>query len=542
MTSIPVRGDVAGELYRNTARTVARTAARHPWVVTAVLCSLVLVLPMSGPDLAAQEFRTWLYRNHGALLWDNQWYSGHLLPGYSLLFPPLASMIGTRLLGAIACVWAAAAFDALLGGARAHRGHRVASLWFAVALVGELIIGQLPFAVGFALALTALLSAHRDRPWTAAATAAAAALASPLAGAFLLMAALAWLTQEKWRRVAPLATAGIGVAVAALLGGGGEFPFPAVSLFTVLLFAVGGLALAPRMPKALKWGLLIYGASSILLFAVPNPAGGNAARLGALAGGPLAAVALGRAGRWRTLAVAAVPLLMWQLWPVGTAVAHSVDDPSSHAEYYSGLQGFLRSQDPGLGRLEVPALRQHWEASFIAPVFPLARGWERQVDIRFNAPLYDPDLTADKLHDWALNSGVVLFALPDAPLDPWATKEAALLAEGQPWLTPVWSDGHWVVWKVADAEGLVTGPAELTQLGVNTAVLDVDRPGTIVLRLHWSPYWQVTSGTACLVESPEGWITVEAGQPGPLSLTATWSLTGMTGANTECAVPVRPRE
>ena len=82
----------------------------------------------------------------------------------------------------------------------------------------------------------------------------------------------------------------------------------------------------------------------------------------------------------------------------GAEVAHSVDDPSSHAEYYSGLEGFLRTQDPGLGRLEIPALRQHWEASFIAPVFPLARGWERQVDIRFNAPLYDPALTYNR-HD-----------------------------------------------------------------------------------------------------------------------------------------------
>src|SRR5690606_9410254 len=142
--------------------------------------------------------------------------------------------------------------------------------------------------------------------------------------------------------------------------------------------------------KALKWGLLLYAISSVALFAVPNPAGGNAARLGALAGGPLAAMALGRQGRWRTLAVAAVPLLMWQMWPVGKAVAHSVDDPSSRPEYYTGLQAFLRTQDRTRGRLEIPTLRQHWEASYVAPVFPLARGWERQVDIRYNAPLYDP--------------------------------------------------------------------------------------------------------------------------------------------------------
>ncbi|HEY6798802.1 MAG TPA: hypothetical protein VI248_29335 [Kineosporiaceae bacterium] len=521
-------------------RRAARWAARHPWVLTAVLCSVVLALPMSGPDLAAQEFRTWLFRRHGALLWDNQWYGGHLLPGYSLLFPPLASVIGTRLLGAVACVWASAAADALLGGARAERGHRLASLWFAIALVGELIIGQLPFAVGFALALTALLAAQRFHPWVAAVTALAASLASPLAGSFLLMAALAWVSQAGWRRVLPLGAAAGGVLVAALLGGGGSFPFPAISLLTVLLFAGGGLALAPRMPKALRWGLLIYGMSSIALFAVPNPAGGNAARLGALAGGPLAAVALGRQGRWRTLAVAAVPLLAWQMWPVGKAVAQSVDDPSSRPEYYTGLDAFLRTQDPTEGRLEIPTLRQHWEASYVAPVFPLARGWERQIDIRYNGPLYDPALTGEGLHRWALDAGITLIALPDAPLDPWSVREAALLSAGQPWLTPVWRDEHWQVWRITDGVGMINGPARLTWLGINSAALSFRQAGTVVVKVRWSTYWQVTAGTACVAPSPEGWLAVTKDRPGNVSLAALWSLSRMTGSGNDCAASDGP--
>jgi len=554
MTALPALGTPRGQLprpplprpaparpgpTRRLTRRLTRQAARYPWVITALLCSVVLALPLSGPDLAAQEFRTWLFRSHGALLWDNQWYAGHVLPGYSLLFPPLASMVGTRFLGAVACVVAAAAAHALLGGARADRGHKVASLWFAVALVGELIIGQLPFAVGFALALTALLAAHRDRPWVAAATALGAALASPLAGSFLLMGALAWLTQAGVRKVAPLGTAAIGVLAGALLGGGGSFPFPAVSLITVLVFSVGGLALAPNMPKAMRWGLLIYGVSSNALFAVPTPAGGNAARLGALAGGPLAAVALGRQGRWRTLAVASVPLLMWQMWPVGTAVAHSVDDPSSRPEYYTGLRAFLATQDRGMGRLEIPTLRQHWEASYVAPVFPLARGWERQVDIRFNAPLYDPALTPEGVHAWALDNGVALIALPDAPLDPWSTREAALLKDGQPWLTLVWQDAHWKVFQLKDAVGMVSGPATLTHLGVNSAAVRFTRPGTAVVRVHWSEYWQVTRGSACLSASPEGWVRVTVEHPTEVGLAALWSIDRMTGDGNDCATSAR---
>ena len=528
------RGRAGGRAVLRARRLVAH-ATRRPWAITAVLCCVVLLLPLSGPDLAAQEFRTWLFRSHGALLWDNQWYGGHLLPGYSLLFPPLASMVGTRVLGAIACTWAAAMATALLGGRRADRGQRLASVWFAVALVGQLVIGQLPFAVGFALALTALVGANRDRPWLAALTALAASLASPLAGSFLLMAGLAWLSQAGLRRVAPLGLAAVGVLLGALLGGGGEFPFPAISLFTVLLFAGGGLALAPSLPKSLRWGLLLYGMSSIALFAVPNPAGGNAARLGALVGGPLAALAFGRTGRWRTLAVTAVPLLLWQMWPVGTAVAHSVDDPSNHADYYVGLQTFLRTQNAQLGRLEVPTLRQHWEASYLAPVFPLARGWERQVDIRYNGALYDPALTGDGLHQWALDSGVSLFALPDAPLDPWATREAELISAGQPWLQPVWHDEHWQVWAVSDAPGLVTGPGELSHLGVNSASVRFASAGTVVLRVHWSRYWQVVHGPACVGHTWDGWLSVTSAEPGEVSLAALWSLDRMTGVDNECA-------
>jgi hypothetical protein len=515
---------VAGGHWRSM---VLRVPVQRPWVLTALLCAALMVLPLTGPDLAAQEFRTWLFRSHGALLWEDQWYSGHLLSGYSLLFPPLASVVGTRLLGSIACVWAAAAASALLGGAQAGRGHRLAGVWFAVAFVGELVQGQLPFVVGLALALTALLAAHRDHRWSAAVAALATSLTSPLAGGFLLLVGLAWLTEAGLRRTAPLASAGVGVLVGALLGGGGYFPFPLISLLVVLLFAVGGLLLAPRMPRSLRWGLLLYGISSAVLFAVPNPAGGNAARLGSLAGGPLAALALGNQGRWRTLTAVAVPLLLWQGWPVATAVSHAVHDPSSQPTYYTGLQAFLRTQQPTQGRLEIPTLRQHWEASYVAPFFPLARGWERQLDLQYNAPLYDDSLTAGQLHQWMISSGVSLVALPDAPLDPWSVQEGAIIAAGQPWLVPVWHDAHWRVWRVADAPGMVTGPAQLTRLGIESFALQVDQPGAVLVRLHWSPYWQVTQGEACLRPSPDDWVIVEALEPGQVSVDAQWSLARM---------------
>nr|MDT0667102.1 hypothetical protein [Micromonospora sp. DSM 115978] len=61
-------------------------------------------LGVSGPDTPAQEYRVWLFEHGGAMLWDDQWYGGHTIPGYSVLFPPLGALLGIKLLGTLACV------------------------------------------------------------------------------------------------------------------------------------------------------------------------------------------------------------------------------------------------------------------------------------------------------------------------------------------------------------------------------------------------------------------------------------------------------
>lgn len=534
-------------------RARAGALLRRPWVMTALLCAAALALPATGTDAAAQEFRTWLWVRHGPVLWQNLWYGGHSVVGYSVLFPPLAAVLGTRVAGAVATVWAAAAggaafvtfgrsFGGSFGGARAATAATAAGYWFAFACVGMFIQGQYPFALGVALAITALLAAGRDRPVSAGALALAASAASPLAGAFLLLFASAWWAQAGLRRVAPLGCAVAGVALGWWAGGGGWFPFPGVSLLSVLIACGGGLLLVWWEGTAVRAALLGYAACAVVLFALPNAVGGNAARLGALAGGPLAVHLLGRRGRWRTVLVVALPLAVWTGWPVGSALAAGVGDPSGGAAYYAGLQQFLSTQDPARGRLEIPPLRRHWESYFVATRFPLARGWERQIDLGDDAVLYRPGLTGDELHAWTLDAGVRLIALPDAPLDPWAVREAALLAAGQPWLVPVWHDAHWQVWEVADAVGLVTGPARVVRLGVDSVDLDMTAAGQALVRLRWGPFWRVTAGSACLAEGGNGWLVVGATAPGPVTVSAD-ALPG-TGppAVPECPATVWPSD
>lgn len=528
--AVETRSEVTTSEPRPSAVRALRLVVRHPWVGTAAVCAVLLALPATGGDLAAQEFYAWLFRAHPTAVWNDYWYGGHLLGGYSLLFPPLAGLVGARLVGAIASVAAAAAANTLFTeaatgrGRAARRGAQIGSAWFAVGVLQPFVVGQLPFIVGLAFGLAALLAAHRERPWWAAAAALAASLSSPLVGAFLLMVALAWTVDVGVRRTAPLACAVAGLVMAAGFGGGGWFPFPRSSLLSVLLFCGLGLVLVRRGFRAFRLALLLYAGSALVICTFHNPVGGNVARLGALVGGPVAAAVLGTRRQWRTLAVLAVPLAAWQLWPLGTAVDRSIGDPSSRPAYYAGLVNFLRTQDPAAGRLEVPTLRQHWEAYYVPKVFPIARGWERQLDLRDNAVVYRPDLTPEQLHDWLVSSGVGLVALADAPPDHWSHREADLIAAGQPWLVPVWSDAHWRVWRVTDSPGLADNGTRLTRLDVDSFEVSVDRLGASVVRIHWNPFWVVSGGAACLRRSPDGWTTIVAEGPGSVEVRAEWNL------------------
>ena len=61
-----------------------------PWLLAAALALAWLALAPATPDLAAQVYRAGLFEREGYTLYDLYWYGGHHMPGYSLLFPPLA--------------------------------------------------------------------------------------------------------------------------------------------------------------------------------------------------------------------------------------------------------------------------------------------------------------------------------------------------------------------------------------------------------------------------------------------------------------------
>ena len=337
-----------------------------------------------------------------------------------------------------------------------------------------------------------------------------------------------------------LTGAGAGLGLAALVGGAsGPFPCSWTSLAAVLAFcAVAGVASTPGDVVVRRLSAT-YAVAAGVAFFVPTPVGANINRVAELAALPAACWLLSRKDkqRRRFLGLVLVPAMLWTLIPVGSAIAHGAGDPTRQVAYYSGLLTYLRTQDPIAGRLEIPLTRGHWESSFVAPAFPLARGWERQTDRGDNLALYQP-LTAASYNAWLVDSGVALVALPDGPLDYGGQAEAALLADPPPYLQLVFQDSHWRLWRVMGAPPLVTGAARMTKLGPASFEVQFTRPGTADVRLRASGLWQVSSGKACLGATATGWLTVTSAQPGLVAVRARLNSRMVTRA-TDCHAVAR---
>ncbi|HSR94625.1 MAG TPA: hypothetical protein VLK56_07135, partial [Solirubrobacterales bacterium] len=148
--------------------------------LSAVLAAAMLAWSPPVGDLAAQVFRTELFQRAGLAIWNGSWYGGHYTLTYSILFPPLAALLGPRLVGTFAVVASSYFFDRLVRD-RWGDAARWATLWFAAGVVTLLADGQLTFALGVAFGLGSLRALQLGRARTALVAAAACALSSPVA-------------------------------------------------------------------------------------------------------------------------------------------------------------------------------------------------------------------------------------------------------------------------------------------------------------------------------------------------------------------------
>ena len=518
--------------------------------LSSALAALMLLWSPPVGDLAAQVFRTELFEQAGLAIWNGSWYGGHYTLTYSFLFPPLASLLGPQLVGGLAVVSSAYFFDRLVRdrwGAEA----RWATLWFAAGVVTLLADGQLTFALGVAFGLASLRGLQTGRGALAVAAAAACALASPVAGAFLAGVVLAGLAEPGRRpgRV-PLAAAGLALALTVVpnlaFPEAGQFPFELSSYVAIPLWCGGALLVIRGLPeeRQLRRVLLGYLLVATAVWLVPNAMGGNAVRLGALFGGPvLAAVVLARRPPVATwfLVLALAGGLYWQFTASVTQIARSVGDPSTRAEYFQPAAEWLRAHGGAEARIEVPPTANHWESAYLAPSFELARGWLRQLDTTRDRVFYEGRLTHATYGDWLRRNAISYVALPDAPLDYSSAAERRLILAAPPYLELRHRSDHWRIYEVRGAKPLVAplGGARAETLWVDRKgfALDVAEPGRFLVRVNFTPYWSIARGSGCILRRGE-WTVARASRPGVFRVAADFSVgrawNAVTGAKKTC--------
>ena len=361
-------------------------------------------------------------------------------------------------------------------------------------MLSNVVIGRMPFTLGIALAVGAWLCAERRAPmWLAVAAvlALACVLASPVAGAFLVLAAAGRAAGSGREALVPAAVAG-AAGDRRRRRDGRRCSRRAATTASWRPRSGRCSPSWPRGPRcsrpgrrALRAGALLYIAVLIAAFVIPTPFGQNALRLPVLLG-PALIVLAPRAGVPRAaVATVLVALLYLQWLPAVRAVAEAHGDPSTSEAFFADPRAFLREVVQPGERVEVAFTHNHWEAAHLASLVPLARGWERQLDEKANPLFYDGrPLTADRYHRWLLESGVRWVALPDAPLDYSAQAEARLLERGVPYLKLVHRSPDWRIWEVRDATPPASGGARVTVALPNGFDVDTRRPDGRPPALH----------------------------------------------------------
>jgi hypothetical protein len=530
--------------------------ARHALVSEALLsacaagvvAALLAWLGPPGTDLAAHAYQRALYIQHGFTLWNNFWYAGrYSFVTYSLIYYPLAALVGIKLLAVATIAVAALAFAAVVS----HEWGpptRWSSRTFAVVWAGIVLIAAFPFALGFAFALLAVWALQTQARWRFAVLALLSLAASPLA--FLLLAiVLAAVAlgrrvsfRSSWLPLAVVLLAGLGeILLWRLFPENGRYPFHVGDIVAGSVFCVMGLALTWRVERArvLRFFFAVYLVAMIGAYLVPSQIGGNIERVRFLAV-PLAALVLALR-HWRPLPVAVGAMLLAVSWNVSPLAANYVQDRAdvtAKGSTWPAAIAFLEQHATPQYRVEAVDTVGHWPAFYLADAgIPLARGWFRQDDFPRNALLYSK-LGPHAYRHWLHSLGVGYVVLAKAPPDYSSAAEAKLVRSGRSGLAPVFRTAQLTIYRVPEARPIVTGPGSAAVLRMSDAkvALSFARAGTYRVAVQWSPYWLPSHG--CLSRGKDGMLLLTTTHAGVVRLSfvvsADSALDTLTGAQQTC--------
>lgn len=521
-----------------------------PVVVVAVATVVVAAAGVRGADYPAHFLRAELWERFGFGVWNMYWYGGHPTPTYSVITPPVAALVGPVAVAGASSALAAYACSRLVSACFPGRATWLANLTVAISVTVNVVVGRTPFAMGLALCSLALLAWHRANLVGAIAFAVLTPLASPVAGTFLVVASTSVALDHLRRHrevprvpiVIAIAAAAPVVVTAALYESPGRFPFRG-DQFVLVVMGVVLVSLVNRHP-VVRVGALLTGVVSTALFVVPNPLGGNFARLVQLAAPPLVIVAmpgLRRAAK-RPISWLVVVGIVWSVQPGVVAAVDWVGDPSADAAYHAPLiEEVLRRNEDGrpLGRITIPFTENHWEAYFVAPAVPYARGWERQVDLDRNEELYDRQLTLAEYRRWLDENAVRWVAVPDVPIDEGGRAEYELIGDGSevPWMRSVWSNADWRLFEVLGYQPIVDPPAELVHHEADRLIVRTDQAAVVTIRFTFTEAL-VVDGGACVAEGESGEIIARLPAPDTYEFAVAPGRALPGGGSTgDCSVP-----
>jgi hypothetical protein len=525
--------------------------AREALVSATIAAGFGAVVGWLGPpgtDFAAHVYQLGLFLRHGFTLWNDLWYAGrYSFVGYSVLYYPLAALLGIRVLAVVTAAVGACAFAVVLSREWGPIV-RWSSRSFAVIWAGFILTGAFPFALGAALALIALVQLQAGRRWSFAALAVVTLAADPVA-LVLLIVVLAGVALARRGTLGESVVPAFGLAAAVLVElvlmrlfpGGNRFPFAASEGAAALGFCLVGLACTWRVESArvLRYFFAVYAVAIVGVYLVPSGLGENIIRLRYIAV-PLVVLVLALR-RWRPLPLALAVLtlaLAWNVTPLAAGWAVADTNAVSNASVWRAPVAYLRAHLQPSYRVEAVDTADHWPDYYLPEAgIPLVRGWFRQDDFPIDALLYRRFTPAAYLR-WLRELGVAYVVLTRAPLDVSSHREAWLIRSGRLGLRRVFTTREVSIYAVPRPRPIVTGPGHPALLKLEEAqlLLHVSRRGTYRIAVRWSPYWRTSTG--CLTPTPDGMLRLHT--PGAATVRIVFDVDGaglldaLTGAAPAC--------
>ena len=220
--------------------------------------------------------------------------------------------------------------------------------------------------------------------------------------------------------------------------------------------------------------------------------------------------------------------MLWspRVWP-GRPVLHrvgasSVADPSRSPRFHAGLLRFPpHAGARHRGRVEVvfhPAStgnRSGWPSAF-----PIARGWERQTDLRVNAVLYHPRRLGSYRPLAGRQRGVCSSRGRGCSIDFGGQGRGRRCCARPPPVSP----RRYGTTRTGRCGGSAIRTRWSTDRHASSMsarpcfIPNFRRAGSATVRIRGSGMWAATRGEGCVSRNAAGWLTVVAAAPGPITV------------------------